>query len=169
VGGIETRSNGGAAVGHKPRVFVAAENRLLREALSRMLLKSGEVEVVGTDLAEPFQTDDLLKEEANILLLSSRGNRNEDLSAVRRVRTTAPKVQILLIGVTGEEAEFLQCVREFTVICRKKLRRRTWWRVCGPCREAKRFAPACFAQHCSGTWNEKRPRSLPRACTNGWD
>jgi DNA-binding NarL/FixJ family response regulator len=111
VGGIETRSNGGAAVGHKPRVFVAAENRLLREALSRMLLKSGEVEVVGTDLAEPFQTDDLLKEEANILLLSSRGNRNEDLSAVRRVRTTAPKVQILLIGVTGEEAEFLQCVR----------------------------------------------------------
>jgi len=51
----------------------AAENRLLREALSRMLLKSGEVEVVGTDLAEPFQTDDLLKEEANILLLSSRG------------------------------------------------------------------------------------------------
>jgi len=98
-------------VGHKPRVFVAAENRLLREALSRMLLKSGEVEVVGTDLAEPFQTDDLLKEEANILLLSSRGNRNEDLSAVRRVRTTAPNVQILLIGVTGEEAEFLQCVR----------------------------------------------------------
>jgi DNA-binding NarL/FixJ family response regulator len=25
--------------------------------------------------------------------------------------STAPKVQILLIGVTGEEAEFLQCVR----------------------------------------------------------
>ena len=111
VGGIEARSNGGVAVGYKPRVFVAAENRLLREALSRMLLKSGEVEVVGTDLAEPFQTDNLLKEEADILLLSSRGNKNEDLSAVRSVRTTAPNVQILLIGVTGEEAEFLQCVR----------------------------------------------------------
>lgn len=108
VGGIEARSNGGAAVGHKPRVFVAAENRLLREALSRMLLKSGEVEVVGTELAEPFQTDNLLKEEADILLLSSRGNRNDDLSVVRSVRTTAPKVQILVIGVTGEEAEFLQ-------------------------------------------------------------
>lgn len=111
MGGIEARSNGGAAAGQKPRVFVAAENRLLREALSRMLLKSGGVEVVGSDMAEPFQTDNLLKEEADILLLSSRGNRNEDLSAVRSVRTTAPKVQILLIGVTGEEAEFLQCVR----------------------------------------------------------
>src|SRR6266851_9498232 len=105
------RMNGGAAVGQKPRVFVAAENRLLREALSRMLVKSGEIEVVGTDMAEQFRTEDLLKEETGILLLSSRGNRNEDLSAVRRVRTTAPKVQILLIGVTGEEAEFLQCVR----------------------------------------------------------
>jgi DNA-binding NarL/FixJ family response regulator len=105
------RMNGGAAFGQKPRVFVAAENRLLREALSRMLVKSGEVEVVGTDTGEPFRTEDLLREETNILLLSSRGNRNEDLTAVRRVRMTAPKVQILLIGVTGEEAEFLQCVR----------------------------------------------------------
>ncbi len=105
------RMNGGAGVGRKPRVFVAAENRLLREALSRMLVKSGEVEVVGTDTGEPFRTEDLLEEGTDILLLSSHGNRNQDLSAVRNVRTTAPKVQILLIGVTGEEAEFLQCVR----------------------------------------------------------
>jgi DNA-binding NarL/FixJ family response regulator len=105
------RANGGAVSGRRPRVFVAAENRLLREALSRMLIKSGEIEVVGMDVAEPFQMEDLLKEEAEILLLSSRGNRNEDLTAVRKVRTNAPQVQILLIGVTGEEAEFLQCVR----------------------------------------------------------
>jgi DNA-binding NarL/FixJ family response regulator len=110
-GGVEARPSGHAAFGYKPRVFVAAENRLLREALSRMLLKSGEVEVVGADLAESFQTDNLLREEADILLLSSRGNRNEDLNAVRKVRTAAPKVQILLIGVAGGEAEFLQCVR----------------------------------------------------------
>jgi DNA-binding NarL/FixJ family response regulator len=106
-----TRVNGGASARRKPRVFVAAENRLLREALSRMLVKNGEIEVVGMDLAEPFRTQDLLKEETDILLLSSHGNRNEDLTAVRMVRTAAPKVQILLIGVTGEEAEFLQCVR----------------------------------------------------------
>ncbi len=76
-----------------------------------MLVKNGEIKVVGMDMAEPFRTEDLLNEDTDILRLSSRGNRNEDLTAVRRVRTTAPKVQILLIGVTGEEAEFLQCVR----------------------------------------------------------
>jgi DNA-binding NarL/FixJ family response regulator len=106
-----TPAIGGFSVRRKPRVFVAAENRLLREALSRMLVKNGEIDVVGMDLAEPFRAEDLLQEETDILLMSSRGNRNEDLTAVRAVRTAAPKVQILLIGVTGEEAEFLQCVR----------------------------------------------------------
>ena len=110
---VETAAgvNVGANARRKHRVFVAGEHRLLREALSRMLVKNVEIEVVGMDMAEPFRTEDLLNEDTDILLLSSRGNRNEDLTAVRRVRTTAPKVQILLIGVTGEEAEFLQCVR----------------------------------------------------------
>jgi len=97
--------------GGKPRVFVAAENRLFREALSRMLLKGGNIEVAGVYKAGPLRTEDLLEEEADILLMTSRGSVNEDLSAIRKVRASAPKVQILLIGVTGEETEFLQCVR----------------------------------------------------------
>jgi len=105
------RVNGDAVAGPRPRVFVAAENRLLREALSRMLVKSRQIEAVGMDVEEPFRTEDLLEEETDVLLLSSRGIRNEDLTAVRKVRTTAPKVRILLIGVTGEQAEFMQCVR----------------------------------------------------------
>ena len=95
----------------KPRVFVAAENRLLREALSRMLSKSGEVEVIGAELPESFRTEDLLREAADILLLSSRGSREEDVAVIRKVRSGAPKVLILLIDVEGEEAEFLQCIR----------------------------------------------------------
>ena len=97
--------------GAKPRVFVAAENRLLREALSRMLTKSGDVEVIGAELSESFRTEDLLREAADILLLSSRGNREEDVAAIRNVRSEAPRVLILLIDVEGEETEFLQCIR----------------------------------------------------------
>jgi DNA-binding NarL/FixJ family response regulator len=108
---IAASVNSGPHAKLKARVFVAAENRLLREALSRMLLKSGDMEVIGMDLTEPFRTENLLKEEANILLLSSRGNRDEDLAAIRRVRSSAPSVLILVIGVTGEEEEFLQCIR----------------------------------------------------------
>jgi len=64
-----------ARTGGKPRVFVAAENRLLREALSRMLVKGGDIEV------------------ADILLLTSRGSMNEDLTAIRTVRAgRSPRV-----------------------------------------------------------------------------
>ncbi len=101
----------GRVQGQKPRAFLSAGTRLLREALSRQLLKSGEIEVVGMDAREPFQTEDLLRERADVLLLSSRGNLSEDLTAIRRVRAAAPKVQVLVIDGTCEEGEFLQCVR----------------------------------------------------------
>jgi hypothetical protein len=43
-----------------------AENRLLREALSRMLTKGGDIEVAGVFKAEPFRAEELLKEQADI-------------------------------------------------------------------------------------------------------
>jgi DNA-binding NarL/FixJ family response regulator len=113
IGAVEelARRNGARENVRRARVFVAAENRLLREALSRMIGKLEDVEVVGMEAPEPFRTEDLLKEDAEILLLTSRGAINEDLLSIRKVRVTAPEVQILLIGVTGAETEFLQCVR----------------------------------------------------------
>ncbi len=110
---VEKRVTRGAGVrpaGQKPRVCLAAENRLLRETLSRMLVKSGELEVIVVDAAE-FPPELLLQEKADILLLTSLGNIEEDLVTIRRVRGAAPSVQILLIGVTGEEKDFLRCVR----------------------------------------------------------
>jgi len=77
------RVSGGGVVERQPRVFVAADNRLLRESISRMLVKSREVEVAGSDFVGPFRAEDLLKEDADILILSSHRNGNEDLAAIR--------------------------------------------------------------------------------------
>ncbi len=93
------------------RVFVAAENRLLREALARVLIKGGCIEVIATDSAAPFHTDSLLDARPDILLLTSRGSLQEDLSAIQQVRAAAPAIRILLIGMAKNEREFLQCVR----------------------------------------------------------
>jgi len=105
------REKSGAQKAVRPRVFVAAENRLLREALSRMLTKGADMEVIGAELGEPPCADVLLREQAGILLLSSQGNLKEDIAAIRKVRLTAPQVAILLIDMAGEDAEFLQCIR----------------------------------------------------------
>ena len=147
-GHADANSNGsvhGAAAGYglsgsaapasaKPRVFVAAENRLLREALSRMLTKNGDIEVLNSEAAEPFPratpqtTRNLLKDalrpssgpgtsvlpvihDAEILLLSSKGNLDVDLAEIRKIRSASPEALILLIDVGGDEANFLQCIR----------------------------------------------------------
>jgi len=130
-------SNGSGALRHsaKPRVFVAAENRLLREALSRMLTKNGDIEVITSEAAESFEhlnqstvqsslpKDDQRQpsepqasvlstiDDAEILLLSSKGNLELDLAAIRRIRSGNPDLLILLIDVTGDETNFLQCIR----------------------------------------------------------
>jgi DNA-binding NarL/FixJ family response regulator len=107
----EARPTSGRAGAVRTRVSVAAENRLLREALSRMLAKRAGVEVVGTDSSKPFQSKALVEWGAEILLLVSRGKLEDDLEAIREARTQAPSVKILLIGATRENGEFLQCVR----------------------------------------------------------
>jgi DNA-binding NarL/FixJ family response regulator len=95
----------------RPRVFVAADNRLLREALARMLTTKGEVEVTGLDSVAPLQVEHVTQTNADVLLLTSRGTLNEDLLTIQRVRAAAPKIRILLLGMAKSEGEFLQCVR----------------------------------------------------------
>jgi len=98
-------------VERRARVYVAAENRLLREALSRMLTKQGDIEVVGLDASGPFRVEGLSEEKADVLLLTSRGSLAEDIFVIRQVRLTAPAVRILLVGMTEDEMEFFQYVR----------------------------------------------------------
>jgi DNA-binding NarL/FixJ family response regulator len=95
----------------KARVFVAAENRLLREALSLMMAKHADIDVVGEDAAAPFEVESVIEAGASILVISSRGEFMEDAQLIRKVRMAAPEVRILLIGANPDEAEFLHCVR----------------------------------------------------------
>jgi DNA-binding NarL/FixJ family response regulator len=95
----------------RARVFVTAENRLLREALERILHKRGGIEVTEWDRPEPFQGSTLVGREVDVMLLISSGNLDEDLAIVRDAHSAAPGVRILLIGTTREDGEFLQCVR----------------------------------------------------------
>jgi hypothetical protein len=76
------------------RVFIAAENRLLREALGRMLNKRGGIEVIGSDSAGPFQSSELLEGQVDVLLLISGGDLEEDLAIVRKAHSAAPGVRI---------------------------------------------------------------------------
>jgi DNA-binding NarL/FixJ family response regulator len=95
----------------KLRVLVAADNRLLREALARMLAKKGNVEVAGLESTAPLRVESIAQTNAGVLLLTSRGTLQEDLQMIQQVRAAAPAMRILLLGLIKDEREFLQCVR----------------------------------------------------------
>jgi DNA-binding NarL/FixJ family response regulator len=103
------KTNGGAKP--RARVYITAENRLLGEALSRMLTRQGGIDVVGLNCTGPFRVEGLIEEKADILLLTSRGSLAEDIFVIRQARLTAPTVRILLVGMTDDETEFFQYVR----------------------------------------------------------
>jgi len=92
-------------------VYVAAENRVLRETLGRMLGKRPDMNVAGCGEQERFGVAALLEQQVDVLLLISRGNLEEDLATIRQVHSEAEGIQILLVGSTRSEGEFLQCVR----------------------------------------------------------
>jgi DNA-binding NarL/FixJ family response regulator len=99
------------SVEQQARVFIAAENRLLREALARMLAKRGGIEIVGLNSATPLDAATLTAGAPEVLLLISDGCVEKDLATIQQVRTQAPKMRILVIGITKDHGEFLRCVR----------------------------------------------------------
>jgi DNA-binding NarL/FixJ family response regulator len=97
--------------GEKVRVYVAAENRLLREALGRMLGKQGSIEVVGLHSTTPFDGDALRESGADVALLLSRGAAEEEHTWIQQARESARRMRILVIGATKDAGEFLRRVR----------------------------------------------------------
>ena len=93
------------------RIYVAAENRFLRESLSRMLATRAGIEIVGVKAAKPLDREALVSSGAELVLLLSDGCVGEELEWIQLVRRLAPRVRILMIGMANEPGEFLQCVR----------------------------------------------------------
>lgn len=95
----------------KVSVCIAAENRLLSEALTRMLAKHESVQVNTVEFSGAAELQRICEAQPGVLLLSSRGNIANDLQTIQNVRRHAPEVRILLLGMSNNEQEFLQCVR----------------------------------------------------------
>jgi DNA-binding NarL/FixJ family response regulator len=110
--------NGSATVSYsrnedssKIRTFVAAENRLLRETLARLLMRRKELDIVGQSSAIPEMAELLRETKTAILLLNSTGSHREDMRLVRAVRDIEEPIRIVMMGMRAESSEFLQCVR----------------------------------------------------------
>ncbi len=92
-------------------VFLLAENRLLREALARILNKKNDITVVGASTHSPAVVDVLAAVCARVLLVDPIDGPTS-LTFVRTIRESFPELKILMIGMELDGDIFLRGVRE---------------------------------------------------------
>jgi two-component system NarL family response regulator len=94
------------------RVFILAENRLLREALTVLLGKKGNIRVVDARAFSPQMVSQLSEASPDILLSDSSVLGAPDFRLVAEVRAALPGLKVVAIGMEEDRDTLLQAVRE---------------------------------------------------------
>lgn len=96
-------------------VFLLAENRLLREALIRLLASKGDIRVVGANAYSPAVHAEIISAHPNIILLDSSGLVFSNASLISNLHSAIPNVRIVMVDMDSDEKTFLKAVREGVV------------------------------------------------------
>jgi DNA-binding NarL/FixJ family response regulator len=91
-------------------VFLLAENRLLREALARILSKKNDITVVGAATYSLEVSEAIAAVSARVLLFDPVDT-SLGLAAVRAIRESLPELKIIMIGMELDSELFLRAVR----------------------------------------------------------
>jgi DNA-binding NarL/FixJ family response regulator len=93
-------------------VFLLTENRLLREALVRILSKRNDVTVVGAVAFAPAVLDRVVASKAEVVLLDSPDLAFHGPCLVASIRRILRTTEIVMIGMERDETTFFRAVRE---------------------------------------------------------
>jgi DNA-binding NarL/FixJ family response regulator len=94
----------------KSSVFLVAGNRLLREALARLLGRRG-FNVRGVTACVPDCSSAAVASGAEVLVLDSVTARLSDWSFISDIISQAPSMKVVLIDMDNDREVFLECVR----------------------------------------------------------
>jgi DNA-binding NarL/FixJ family response regulator len=92
-------------------VFLLAENRLLREALARILNKKNDITVVGAAACSPTYIEAIAAVSTRVLLFDA-SDATTSLAFIRTIREALPELKVVMIGMEPNRELFLQAVRE---------------------------------------------------------
>lgn len=100
----------GASIYPRISVFLLATNRLLREALGRVLCKRANMVIAGETADCSNIVGAVLQSEADVVLIEGAALPLRNLRFLSSVRSTRPKVQALMVGMDENEAHFHEAV-----------------------------------------------------------
>jgi two-component system, NarL family, response regulator DevR len=92
-------------------VYLLAENRLLREALIRLLSKKSELRIVGANAYSPTVHHEIIAARPHVVLLDSSGPAVSRSSLIHTVRSAIRNLRIVMVDMNPDEDVFLDAIR----------------------------------------------------------
>src|SRR5215831_10035190 len=96
-------------------IFLLAENRLLREALLRLLTKKCDIRVVGAHPYAPEVHQEVIASAPDIVVLDSIALDYSNASLIAALQNSLLGVRIVMVDMDSNEETFLRAVREGVV------------------------------------------------------
>lgn len=97
--------------GDKSSVFLVAGNRLLREALAKLLSRKGDFNVCGVSVGVPETPHSVISSGAEALILDSASARLSYCAFISKIVSEVPSIKVVLIDMDDDRDIFLECVR----------------------------------------------------------
>src|SRR5205807_837039 len=92
-------------------VFLLAENRLLREALTKILKKKNNIRVVGAACFSPEALKQITDVAAQVLIVDSAAFTFSGVQIITRARKEIPSLKVVMVGMESDKEIFLRTVR----------------------------------------------------------
>src|ERR1700751_2877161 len=92
------------------KVYVVAENRLLRETLVRLFRKRSEINIVGDTCCSESSLGDIASAKSDLLLLDCFNANPESDDWLADLQESIPELKVVLFGMDEDPALFIQAV-----------------------------------------------------------
>jgi DNA-binding NarL/FixJ family response regulator len=93
------------------KVYVVAENRLLRETLVRLFRKRSDINIVGDTGCSDSAIEDITLAKPDILVLDCFDTKHTSEDWLVSLQESIPEIKIVLFGMNDDPDFFLQAVR----------------------------------------------------------
>ena len=93
------------------KVYVLAENRLLRQTLVRLFRKRSDINVVGDACCSDSAIEDIASAETDLLLLDCFDTNHTSEDWLASLQESVPEIKIVLFGMNEDPDFFLRAVR----------------------------------------------------------